>query len=401
VRLPLVACDYDDTLAELGRPSPRALGALRRLRARGGASVLVTGRALDHLLRDLGDGAGAFDRLVGEGGATLLDPRTGRERDLAPPAPAEVVAALEGAGLPLRRNPHAVELPAEHEDRVRSLLAGVGEPWRLDRNRGWLIVLPGGTDKASGLRAAAAELGRDDLSEAVGVGDGENDLALLAACGTAVAVRNAVPALREAAHLVTEGERGAGLAEVVERLLAGEALPRRDRRAVPLGRDRDGAEVLVGLEGVVLVAGAGGDGAAPAAVASALAERLRERGVPVHPAGAERAAEAALDRPGVVLVQDAERAAPADRGPELHGLLLAAERVDAVAAEALGRVDTLVVVGDDPEATLRAFCAATGTAPPGRAPGVGDALAWDRARRAAPVAVRLEAPQHAPANPCQ
>jgi 3-deoxy-D-manno-octulosonate 8-phosphate phosphatase KdsC-like HAD superfamily phosphatase len=69
------------------------------------------------------------------------------------------------------------------------------------------------------VRAALARLGISPHA-AVGIGDAENDEPLVALCGCGVAVANAVPALKARASLVTRGERGAGVAEVVERLIS-------------------------------------------------------------------------------------------------------------------------------------------------------------------------------------
>ena len=54
----------------------------------------------------------------------------------------------------------------------------------------------------------------------MGVGDAENDLAMLDLCGVKVAVANALPSVRETADLVTRGARGEGVAELVDRLIA-------------------------------------------------------------------------------------------------------------------------------------------------------------------------------------
>lgn len=72
------------------------------------------------------------------------------------------------------------------------------------------------------------------------VGDAENDHAMLALCGYGVAVANAVPALKARAHLVTRGERGAGVAEVIERLITFDLADLASARApsnVPQGDD--------------------------------------------------------------------------------------------------------------------------------------------------------------------
>ena len=81
----------------------------------------------------------------------------------------------------------------------------------------------------------------------VGIGDAENDHAFLSLCECSVAVANALPALKAAATLVTSGTRGAGMSELVDRLLATDLLELDDRistRHLPLGRLPDGSQLL-------------------------------------------------------------------------------------------------------------------------------------------------------------
>ena len=49
----------------------------------------------------------------------------------------------------------------------------------------------------------------------VAIGDAENDHAFLKSSGYAVAVANALPAVKDEADLVTKGARGAGVAELI------------------------------------------------------------------------------------------------------------------------------------------------------------------------------------------
>jgi hydroxymethylpyrimidine pyrophosphatase-like HAD family hydrolase len=51
------------------------------------------------------------------------------------------------------------------------------------------------------------------------VGDAENDVALFKACGCGVAVGNAVPELKKVARLVTSRGSGAGVVELIDKLL--------------------------------------------------------------------------------------------------------------------------------------------------------------------------------------
>ena len=81
------------------------------------------------------------------------------------------------------------------------------------------MILPFGVDKAVGLKAALAEL---DLSlhDAVGVGDAENDEAMLSACRCSAAVANALQRTKDVADIVTQAGHGAGVAELIDRLIA-------------------------------------------------------------------------------------------------------------------------------------------------------------------------------------
>ena len=86
-------------------------------------------------------------------------------------------------------------------------------------NKGAVMILPSGVNKATGLKEAAADLGIEP-SEIVGVGDAENDHSLLEACGLGAAVANAVPALKKHADLILLNARGAGVVELIDQMLA-------------------------------------------------------------------------------------------------------------------------------------------------------------------------------------
>ena len=82
------------------------------------------------------------------------------------------------------------------------------------------MALPSGVTKGSGLAAALIRLGVEP-EHTIGVGDAENDEALLRTCGLAVAVANALPSVKQIADIVTANPYGAGVAELIDRLLAG------------------------------------------------------------------------------------------------------------------------------------------------------------------------------------
>lgn len=141
------------------------------------------------------------------------------------------------------------------------------------------MVLPPGVNKASGLAAVLAEM-RLSPHNVVAVGDAENDHALLQSCECGVAVANALPMLRERADLVTRAGHGAGVTELIDRLLANDlddlAEPLR-RHEILLGRDGGGGAVCLPPYGhSVLLAGSSGGG--KSTLANAFLERLADRG---------------------------------------------------------------------------------------------------------------------------
>ena len=109
--------------------------------------------------------------------------------------------------------------PFEHQ--VLEAIHELGLEWHIIFNKGSVMALPADVTKATGLAPVLAALGISHR-RTIGVGDAENDQAFLRACGLAVAVANALPSVKEMAHLVTAGARGAGVTELIDRALAGE-----------------------------------------------------------------------------------------------------------------------------------------------------------------------------------
>ncbi|HEY7636069.1 MAG TPA: HAD family hydrolase [Gemmatimonadales bacterium] len=218
MRYRLLACDYDGTVATQGRMDAPTGVALERLRASGYSLVLVTGRQVNDLCRvcrrlDL------FDRVVAENGALLYRPRDRSERVLGQPPPPSLIEELDSRGIaPLSVGRVIVATWEPHQSAVRETIEKLGLDLQLSFNKGAIMVLPSGIDKASGLGAALDEL-RVPAGEAVGIGDAENDRSFLDLCGYSVAVANALPELKERVDYQTKAEHGAGVVEVIERLL--------------------------------------------------------------------------------------------------------------------------------------------------------------------------------------
>ena len=81
-----LALDYDGTVAVDGSFDPSVRDAIGEVRARGIVAALVTGRRLPDLARAAGD-LSCFDVVVGENGAVLQFPASGRYVRLGPSCP--------------------------------------------------------------------------------------------------------------------------------------------------------------------------------------------------------------------------------------------------------------------------------------------------------------------------
>jgi hydroxymethylpyrimidine pyrophosphatase-like HAD family hydrolase len=278
MRYLVLATDYDSTLAHDGRVRDATLAALNRLRQSGRHLVLVTGRELDDLLAIFPQ-VDLFARVVAENGALLYRPAVKEQKVLAPAPPPALVQALQKRGVkPLSVGRSIVATCEPHHVAVLETIRRLGLEWHVVFNKGSVMVLPSGVNKATGLAAALEEMGLS-AHNTVGVGDAENDQAFLARCECAVAVANALPALKQTADLVTRGREGAGVVEVIDRLLKddlAELTARLGRHTLLLGkRVGDDAEQRLEPYGInVLVAGTSGSG--KSTLTTGLLERLAE-----------------------------------------------------------------------------------------------------------------------------
>ena len=258
-----LASDYDGTLARDGRVDEATLEALRRFKATGKRLLLITGRELGDLRAVFGC-IDEFDAVVGENGGLLYLPSTKEERVLAPPPPERFVAALRAKGVkPLSVGRSIVATWTPNEAVMLETIRELGLDWQLTFNKGAVMCLPPGTNKASGLKAALAEL-KLSPHNVVGIGDAENDQAFLAACGCSVAVANALETVKENVDMLTTADRGAGVAELIDRWLEDPAATFADirRHDIYLGESRASgtAVALPSDKGAVLIAGSSGVG---------------------------------------------------------------------------------------------------------------------------------------------
>lgn len=217
----VLATDFDGTLAVEGVVQPVARDAVQRARAAGLVILLVTGRELrdfEFLDVDLR----WFDLVVAENGAVLYDPVAAAETLLAPAPSLELVEELRRLEVaPLSVGMTIVATTEPYEVAVLETIKNLGLELVITFNKGSVMILPPGINKASGMLAALERLGIS-ANLVVAVGDAENDHAFLQQAGLAVAVANALPALKDHAHLTTQGGASEGVAELIDKILSGE-----------------------------------------------------------------------------------------------------------------------------------------------------------------------------------
>jgi hydroxymethylpyrimidine pyrophosphatase-like HAD family hydrolase len=212
-------CDYDGTIAQDGHCALSTVEAIRRVRASGRKLILATGRQLAEL-QEVFPECAVFDRIVAENGAVLYRPASQDCAVLADSPASEFVDELRRRGVhPLFVGQCIVATCRPFESTVGEVIRDMGLELQIIFNKDAVMVLPSGVNKASGLQVALNEL-QLLPHNIVGVGDAENDQMFLGMCECSVAVANALPALKERADHVTAGSHGAGVEELIEKLLS-------------------------------------------------------------------------------------------------------------------------------------------------------------------------------------
>lgn len=417
-----LATDYDNTLARDSRVDDATLAALGRLRASGRRAILLTGRQLDDLLA-VCNCIDRFDYIVAENGAHLYEPASRTSTLLAKPLPQAFIAALRARGVnPLEVGKVIVATYAPHEFEVIQTIRELGYEFQVIFNRSAVMVLPPGINKATGMRLALRKLGMSP-HEVVAVGDAENDHSFLRLAECPVAVANAIDSIKESAVFVTRGEAGAGVAELIDAIVANDfeqAEARLEHHHIPLGTRLDGTSVWVPPYGRnILVAGSSGSG--KSTFATGLIERFAEQLYQVcviDPEGdylnletlvtiGDRNYPPALDeimavmrdpdvnvnlnllgvaladrpaffstllphlhamrtrtgRPHWIVVDEAHHLLPAGWGhpsQQLGEVVLITVHADRLVPPALASIDVVVAVGTTASTTLQEFAAATG-----------------------------------------
>jgi hypothetical protein len=452
-----LACDYDGTLALHGRVDAATVEALERLRASGRKLIMVTGRELDDLMNVFPE-TRLFDRIVAENGGVLYNPATREIQPLAAPPPPEFVQELERRNIrPLSVGRVIVATWEPNGTTVFDVIHNLGLELHVIFNKGAVMVLPPGVNKATGLLRALEGL-KLSPHNTVGVGDAENDHAFLETCECGAAVANALDSVKAHVDLVTTADHGGGVSELIERMIATDLLElsfRLTRNDLLIGHTLNGEAVrLPANAGALLIAGPSGGG--KTTVTTTLLERLCEMtyqfcvfdpegdyyefsGAIALRGGDTRAlvedALRVLDRPGEnailnlidqrlderpqllqtllprllqlrgatgrphwIVIDEAHHVLPAKwqasfLPARLENVVLVTIHPDHVSPAILRLVDTLIIVGREPQTTLDAYARGHGDEPFRLAEHEEDTgLAWFVRMGAPPVRFRVAEP---------
>lgn len=278
MRFHALATDYDGTIAHDGAVDADTVAALERLKKSGRKLILVTGRELPDLLA-ICPRVDLFDLAVVENGAVIYNPNTKETRVLAEPPPAKFAETLRKRGVkPLSTGHVIVAAFVPHQNTILDTVRELGLELQVIFNKDAVMVLPSGVNKATGLAVALQELGLSPHNT-VAVGDAENDHAFMKVCECAAAVANALPAVKDTADIVLKGKRGAGVAELIDQMIADDLsdLKTLARHRIPIGAAEGEQEETLDPAGYgVLVCGTSGSG--KSTLTTALMERVADAG---------------------------------------------------------------------------------------------------------------------------
>jgi hydroxymethylpyrimidine pyrophosphatase-like HAD family hydrolase len=159
MRYHVLATDYDGTLAHDGRVDDSTVESLNRFLATGRRLVLVTGRELPQILEILPQ-IELFEWVVAENGGLLYQPSTKEQIPLADPPPESFVQALQAAHVgPISIGRVIIATWEPHQATVLNTILEQGLELQVIFNKGAVMILPAGVNKASGLTAMSSASG--------------------------------------------------------------------------------------------------------------------------------------------------------------------------------------------------------------------------------------------------
>jgi HAD superfamily hydrolase (TIGR01484 family) len=238
MRYRALATDYDGTLATDSHVDTETLSAVQRLKESGRRVILVTGREMPELVSVFPEWT-TFDAIVAENGGLAIWPAEGKEEVLGEAVPEEFLGEAFRRGVqPCSVGKVVFATWRPNESVVLQIIQDLGIEYQIVFNKRAVMALPSGINKATGLAHVLKRL-EIPAQNVVGIGDAENDHAFLDSCAVAVAVENALPALKKRCDLVVSRDHGAGVVELIERILADDLQGLGTRRPRAASKEQD------------------------------------------------------------------------------------------------------------------------------------------------------------------
>ncbi|SFT24989.1 HAD-IIB family hydrolase [Mucilaginibacter polytrichastri] len=278
MRYHVLATDYDGTLATDEWVLAEVIVALKKLKASGRKIIMVTGRELNDLQRVFPE-YGMFDCIVAENGAVIFNPATLQVRLLGKRPPDIFINKLKELKVsPISTGRVIVATWEPHQATILNAIKESGLEYQVIFNKGAVMILPPGINKAKGLHEALKGMGLSEHNT-VAVGDAENDNAMLQAAECAVAVNNALPQVKAIADWTTARSHGDGVCDLIDGLLRDDlaSLDKKlHRHFMKLGKCKDGSVFRISPQRQrMLLVGTSGSG--KTTLTAAFVERLIEK----------------------------------------------------------------------------------------------------------------------------
>lgn len=158
MRYYVLATDYDGTIASHGKVDKKTVEALKACKDSSRKIILVTGRELKDL-KNVFPEIELFDLIVAENGALIFDPKTRNEILLGERPPQNFIDELiQNNVAPLSIGKVIVATWEPNEAIVLQAIHHAHIEYQVIFNKGAVMVLPPGINKASGLQAALDHL---------------------------------------------------------------------------------------------------------------------------------------------------------------------------------------------------------------------------------------------------
>lgn len=262
MRYYVLVTDYDGTIATHGKVNRKTVDALKACKDSSRKIILVTGRELKDL-KNVFPEFELFDLIVAENGALIFEPMTRKEILLGERPPQNFIDELIQKNVtPLSIGKVIVATWEPNELVVLQAIHNAHIEYQVIFNKGAVMVLPPGINKASGLHAALDQM-QISPHNAVAVGDAENDQAMFRIAECSAAVANSLDSIKKEATIVTTGEYGSGVEELISSLIKDDlsfAAPLIKKSELVIGKRDEEVFSLDAYRNGILVAGTSGSG---------------------------------------------------------------------------------------------------------------------------------------------